>query len=365
MNILITGKNGFIAQNLALKLQSFEQFTIDTWSILDGFPCLRELTEKSDVIVHLASEITGGQRGNIQEQNQVLTNEIERLLRSKSSPTKLVFASSTKLDDTEYGISKRESERVFMALSESNDVECICVRLPATFGKFARPNHNSVVSTFCYNAVHGLELEVHQQNKSLYLVYIDEVLNEFCRLIEDSTGSFVHTIDHRYEVTIENLKEKILGFSQLSKFDKLPHLYDSFDKELYSTYKWFEGSHSVDTMVSHEDHRGVFTELLKFAGSGQVSFCTIEVGESRGKHYHHTKWERFFVLEGTAKFEFKDLTSGECFVEVIAADDKQIKAIDSTPGILHSIKNVGERQIKMVVWANEIFDRNKPDTYTS
>ena len=363
MNILITGKNGFIARNLSLRINSLDYLKVFEWSISEGYSKLRELLDKADIIVHLASAIKAADEGFVFQQNENLTIEIEKHLSSISSPKKLIFASSTKLDQTEYGRSKIWSEKVFMELSKKTKVECVCVRIPGVFGKFSRPNHNSVVSTFCYNAVKGRELKVHEYNKLLQLVYIDQIVDIFCNLIENSHGSFVHVVDHCYEVSIGKLKEKILKFSELSKHDKLPFFKTDFDKELYSTYKWFEDSRVPDTMVSHKDPRGVFAELLKLEGSGQISFCTIEVGKSRGNHYHHTKWERFFILDGVVQFVFRDLVTGETNKVVINANNERIQAIDSTPGIVHSLENIGDCKVSLVVWANEIFDRNRPDTY--
>ena len=363
MNILITGKNGFIARNLSLRINALDYLTVYEWSVSEGYNKLRDLLDKVDVIVHLASAIRAADEGIVFQQNEDLTIEIEKHLSSISSPKKLIFASSTKLDQTEYGRSKIWSEKVFMGLSKKTRVDCICVRIPGIFGKFSRPNHNSVVSTFCHNAVKGVELKVHEYDKLLHLVYIDQIVDLFCNLIEKSQGSFVHEVDHSYEISIGKLKEKILYFSELSKYGKLPLFKTDFDRELYSTYKWFEGPCASNTMVSHKDPRGVFAELLKLDGSGQVSFCTIEVGKSRGNHYHHTKWERFFILDGVVKFMFKDLVTGEINKVVINANNERIQAIDSTPGVVHSIENVGDCKVNLLVWANEIFDKNRPDTY--
>jgi UDP-2-acetamido-2,6-beta-L-arabino-hexul-4-ose reductase len=363
VKILVTGTNGFLARNLLLRLRSSDQFLVETWSSADGATKLKGALKNNQIIFHLASAIRSETQGHITEQNEWLVDEIHRELANARDKKKLIFASTSKLDGTEYALSKQYAEKKFTELSKHPKVTCTCIRLPSIFGKFSRPNHNSVVSTFCYNAINNIELNIHKDAQKLRLIYVDDVIDIFINHIKNTSNSIVYEVKPTYEIQLEELKEKIIHFASISNSDPLPNLGNEFDKRLFSTFKWFEGSIKNSKLTTHVDERGLFAELIKLDGSGQVSFFTIEVGHARGGHYHDTKWERFFIIDGVVKFLFEDLTTGERYDIECAARDCGITTIDSVPGVVHTIENIGKCRAKLVVWANEIFDQKNPDTY--
>ena len=364
MRVLVTGRNGFLARNLLLRLYADDRFVVDTWSAGDGISKLRKLMKSNDIIVHLASAIRSEIPNQIIEQNERLVDQIYDELAKSNEEKKLIFSSTTKLDNTEYGLSKKYAEKKFANLGKVSKVTCISVRLPSIFGKFSRPNHNSVVATFCYNAVNGYELVVHNAAPNLNLIYVDDVVEILLDLIENPIDSSIREVAPVYSISLNDLKQKLITYSKLSKSGPLPYLGNEFDKRLFSTLKWFEGVDRPTMYQTHVDERGLFSELIKFEGSGQVSYFTIEKDKQRGGHFHDTKWERFFVLEGRVKFIFDEFMSGKRTYVECAAKEGKLASIDTIPGVIHAIENVGGCQAKLVVWANEHFDLKNPDTYT-
>ena len=363
MKILVTGRNGFLARNLLLRLNADDRFAVDTWSAADGISKLRKSIKSNEIIVHLASAIRSEIPNLINEQNEWLIDQIRDELAKSKEEKKLIFSSTAKLDNTEYGLSKKYAEKKFTNLGKVSKVSCVSVRLPSIFGKFSRPNHNSVVATFCYNAVNGRELVVHNAAPKLKLIYVDDVVEILLGLIKNPIESSIHEVAPIYSINLSDLKQKLITYSKLSKSDPLPHLGNEFEKRLFSTFKWFQGIDKPKICQTHVDKRGLFAELIKFEGSGQLSYFTIEEGKQRGGHFHNTKRERFFVLEGRVKFIFDEIRSGKRYEVECAAQDGSLASIDTIPGVVHAIENLGEGQAKLVVWANEVFDLKNPDTY--
>ena len=365
MKVLITGRSGFIAQNLIHTLRAQKEHSIVTWSKSDGLKELGKHVESSEIIIHLASAITNYAEGLLLEENTKLDSFLSSRLRSTKNPVKLVFTSTTKLDNSEYSESKISSENLFFELNKSKNVEVFCLRLPAIFGKWSKPNHNSVVATYCYNAINNFDLIVDDDKKILKLIHIDDIVEKICECFEKSTfEKGLILINHKYEIKLNDLKRTIIKFVQINGALEAPVFESELTKNLYSTFKWFDQHYETTQVVGKSDERGSFFELLKMGVAGQVSYFTTEPGQKRGNHFHNTKIERFYILEGSVRFGFLDLKSDEKkFLEVHALNGN-IEMVETTVGVLHELENIGLRQLKIICWANEVFDEENPDTFS-
>ncbi len=370
MNILITGIEGFIAKNLHVRLEAIEGFKI--------FGTVRDESEKdlekkivqADLIFHLAGENRSDQTEDFKKNNLDLTNKICKLISKNKVQSPVIFASSLQItNNSDYGKSKKLAEHALEALSKEHGNTTVIYRLPGVFGKWARPNYNSVVATFCHNASRGITLDVHKRDEPIELIYIDDLVDAFIsnslnidEIINMENKFHVINMDNTYKVSVNDLATTISSFEENRSLKKIDLISEGLYKALYSTYLTYlpkdNYTYSIDR---HEDERGVFTEFIKSSSFGQVSFFTIKIGATRGGHYHHTKVEKFLVLTGKAQFTFKNIITKDTFDIVLEAKDS--KVIETIPGLAHNIKNVGDELLIIMAYANEIFDENNPDTY--
>lgn len=365
MKILITGRSGFIAQNLIHSLRAQKKHSVVTWSKSDGWEALGKHVLSSEVIIHLASAITNHAEGLLLEENTKLDNFLSSRLSLTKKPVKLVFTSTTKLDRSEYSESKISSENLFLELNKSKNVHVFCLRLPAIFGKWSKPNHNSVVATYCYNAINNFDLIVHDNEKTLNLIHIDDIVKNIYDCFEKSTfEKGLILINHKYEIKLKDLKSTITSFLQINDALEAPIFKNELTKKLYSTFKWFGQNYGATRLEGKADKRGSFFELLKMGVAGQVSYFTIEPCQKRGNHFHNTKIERFYIIEGSVRFNFLELKSNEIRVLDVHALNGNIEMVETTVGVLHELENIGSEQVKIICWANEVFDQENPDTFT-
>ncbi len=367
--ILITGANGFIGKNLLAHISRIDLFRVLLYSRESTESDLKDYIQRSDLIVHLAGEnrpidITSFEISNVQ-----LTQKICDYASQNQNKIPIIFSSSVQVQNKNpYGVSKSAAEDIIKKYSEKNKVPVISFRFPGIFGKWAKPNYNSVVATFCFNIANCLPIELVDKEKKLTLCYIDDIIELIIQAIysiDKYTGYSEINVPGQYLVTLSQLLEKIYAFSDSKKNLQLSHVGSGFDRALYATYTSYLPKYKFSYGLKIKtDERGSFTEVLKTIDSGQISFLRINPGHSRGKHFHHTKIEKFIVVSGVSKFRFRNTLIDEVY-EIEIDGSSMAMVVETIPGWAHEIINIGTQDLVVLVWSNEIFDPNKPDTIAS
>lgn len=361
MRILVTGANGFIGKNLCLRLTELGHDIVKLGREDD----LSQISEDIDFIYHLAGVNRPKDESEFQLQNVTLTEKVAKFWRrcNANKEVPLIFSSSTWAEyDSDYGKTKKEAENRLFQTAKSNNLKLGVYRLPGVFGKWCKPNYNSVVATFCYNTSKGLPIEIKSaMDRDCALLYIDDLIDNW---IGDSEkleigGSFM-SASPVYHITLGELAATIQGFAK-ERTTAVAKVGSGLTRAIYSTYISYLEPRQFDYLLeSHTDPRGSFTEILKTTDSGQFSWFTAHPGITRGGHYHHTKTEKFIVVQGEALFKFKNLGSEETFELTVSG--KEPRVVETIPGWAHDITNVGDTEMLVFLWANEVFDKDKPDT---
>lgn len=368
MKVLVTGANGFIGRNFITRINEIDGLEALPFLRSDSIDKLTEYVSVADAVVHLAGENRPSDIEDYYKGNTDFTHLLCDLVGGLSTAIPFVFASSIQsLSDNPYGRSKLAAEHAVLQLRATDENAVSIFRLPGVFGKWCKPNYNSVVATFCNNLALGLPISVNDPDVKLKLVYVDDVVDGFLDAIrhkrKDNSGGF-KVIDPVYTVTLGDLEAKIRAFSNCRTSLVSEPVGAGFMRALYSTYvSYLPLSKFSYKIPSHGDERGVFVEMLKTHDSGQFSFFTAHPSITRGGHYHHTKTEKFLVIKGTAKFGFRHILTGERHSIKVSGDLPEI--VETVPGWSHDITNVGDDELIVMLWANEIFDRDKPDTISS
>lgn len=361
--VLITGADGFIAKNLVYELKNREYDELYLCNRATSEEQLKDYLGKCNAIVHLAG-VNRPLNEDGYKENISFTEKLLLCMEGMENK-KLIFASSIQAElDNAYGRSKRQAEIVLMNYAREHDLELFIHRLPNVFGKWCRPNYNSVVATFCYNIARGLEITIHNPDSEIKLVYIDDVINAFIDEIEGKNqgeAGFVEDMGG-YKVTVGELAKLIQSFAANRRTLELPNMSDTFQKKLYSTYlSYLEADEFKYELKMNVDARGSFTEFLRSDITGQVSVNVAKPGIVKGNHWHHTKVEKFLVVSGTASIKFRHMITGEV-TEYIVSGDK-LEVVDIPVGYTHNITNIGTGDLVTVMWTNEAFDKEHPDTF--
>lgn len=366
MNILITGANGFIGKNLVLELKNKGYNKILNWNRNSSETEINNFTKKCNFVIHLAGENRPIHKEDFKKVNVGLTMKLLEKLKRNNNKSPIIFTSSIQVGlDNEYGKTKKIGEELIQKYGKENNVVTYIYRLTNVFGKWCRSNYNSVIATFCNNIARDLEVKLENKNKIIEFTYIDDVVREFIDVIEGKRN--VHNEKIRYiQVTYKkNLQEvlnKIQNFKKSRENLIVPNLRDDFTRKLYSTYLSYipkdDFSYKLNTNI---DERGTFTELLKTTGNGQISVNVIKPKCIKGNHWHHTKNEKFIVVNGEGIIKFENVCTKEK-VEYIV-NDKELKVVDIPTGYVHSIINTGDKDMIVLIWASEVFNKNNPDTY--
>ena len=364
MNVLVTGANGFIAKNLLVRLREEKIFTT---TFLRSDSDLETKVKNCDFIVHLAGVNRAENKKEFQEGNTNLTKNIAEILKNNRLKTPIIYSSSIQAGLTNpYGSSKKLAEDSLTELSVANGNLIYNYRLPNVFGKWCKPNYNSAVATFCYNINNDIPIRIDRADALLTLVYVDDVVNEFIDVIKRGDlmqGDESPQVHPSYHITVGDLVEQLALFKKSRSSAIIERVGMGLVRALYSTYiSYFAPSEFSYKLQKHEDPRGVFVEMLKTKDSGQFSFFSAHPGITRGEHYHHSKNEKFLVIRGKAKFGFRHIITNEFFAVFTSGDEPQI--VETVPGWAHNISNIGDEEMYVMLWANEIFDIENPDTTT-
>ena len=361
MRVLVTGARGFIGKNLVVNLNQDDQFSVLTFSRENSLDELAILVEQADAVVHLAGENRPKDVSSFDKVNAGLTRSLCDVIRTTGRNIPLVLASSTQAGfDNLYGQSKRSAEEIVEALGD--ETGNYIYRLPGVFGKWCKPNYNSVVATFCYNIAQDLPIQINDPIASIRLVYVDDVVAEFVQAVQQFDKGVSHSsVSPEFMITLGDLADQIKAFKNCRDSLISEQVGNGLVRALYSTYvSYLKSDQFSYPLPKYGDERGVFVEMLKTKESGQFSFFTTRPGVTRGGHYHHTKTEKFLVIKGNARFGFRHIISGETYELHTSGTEPEV--VDTVPGWVHDITNVGEEEMVVMIWANEIFDRDKPDT---
>ena len=362
MRVLVTGSNGFIGKNLIVRLNELN-IQVATYTRENSIHDLEELIKDTDFVVHLAGENRPRDEKYFDIVNAGLTASICDALRSSGKNATIILASSTQAYlDNAYGKSKLDAEVVVKELEIDTGCPVYVYRLPGVFGKWCKPHYNSVVATFCHNISHDLPIQVNNPDFELNLVYIDDVVEEFVKIIQGAKDDKKElSVQPEYKIKLGDLADQIKIFRESRDSLISERVGGGLIRKLYSTYlSYLSPEQFAYSIPSYGDKRGIFAEMLKTKDSGQFSFFTAKPGVTRGGHYHHSKTEKFLVIQGEARFGFRHIISNETH-EVFTSGNK-LKIVETVPGWSHDITNIGTGEIVVMLWANEIFDPDNPDT---
>lgn len=359
--ILVTGAAGFIGKNLCLMLeqQGYEVLKFDR----NTEEPLEELVKQADMVMHLAGVNRPMSTQEFYDGNANLTVRLIRILEADGRKLPLLLSSSIQAErDNDYGKSKKMAEDAVFAYGRQTGSEVYVFRLDNAFGKWCRPNYNSVVATFCNNIARNLPVTINDPDAEVRFVYIDDICHAFISCIDQSCSDGYLKVSPSYPVTIGKLAELLQGFHDSRSTLQVPELEDGFEKKLYSTYLSYlpEEQFSYD-LLSHTDQRGSFTEFLKSPDRGQVSINIAHPGIVKGNHWHHTKNEKFLVVKGTGIIRFRKI--GTDHVIEYPVSDRKLEVVDIPVGYTHNIENTGTEDMITIMWANESFDPDHPDTF--
>jgi UDP-2-acetamido-2,6-beta-L-arabino-hexul-4-ose reductase len=364
MNVLVTGSNGFIGKNLIIHLNELN-INVLTYTRENSIQDLPDLIKKTNFIIHLAGENRPKDEKDFNTVNVQLTKSICESIRFTGKHIPIILASSTQAAfDSAYGKSKLDAELILKKLESDTGNPIHIYRLPGVFGKWCKPDYNSVVATFCYNVSNNLSIKVNDSSLELNLVYIDDVVGEFINIIQKKQVSKKErSIQPEYKIKLGDLATQIELFKETRKSLISERVGVGFVRKLYSTYvSYLPPEQFSYSIPSYGDDRGMFAEMLKTKDSGQFSFFIAKPGVTRGGHYHHTKTEKFLVVQGEAKFNFRHIISNKTY-EINTSGNK-LKIIQTVPGWSHDITNIGVEDVIVMLWANEILDRENIDTVT-
>lgn len=364
--VLITGADGFVGRNLVAHLQSNRDIRVLSYNIHNTNHDLIAYLGQADFVFHLAGVNRPQQESEFGIGNADLTGQVVNILQRLGKKTPVVLSSSTQAAlDNPYGRSKKQAEDYIFAYAQQTGASVYVYRLPGLFGKWSRPNYNSVISTFCHNISHDLPIHISAPDHLLTLAYIDDVIAAFlANLVGQGYLNLdgFHYVPQTFQITLQSLANVIRSFRNCRDTAIVPDMRDPLIKRLYTTYLSYLATDSFSYGAEVKtDNRGWLFELVKSPHIGQVFVSQTKPGVTRGGHYHHTKVEKFVVIRGQAVIRFRRIDAYEVIEYPVS--DKKIEIVDIPPGYTHEITNIGDTDLITLFWANEIFDPENSDTY--
>jgi len=371
MKLLITGANGFVGRNLLLHLAERSDIDVVCMTRDDPLESLDEKLSGVDCVIHLAGvnrpeDPTEFEVGN-HRLTAALADALRRRVSAGNAPVPLAFTSSIQAAlDNPYGASKYAAEQVLLQADRDGAIIAHIFRLPNVFGKWCRPNYNSAIGTFCHNIARDLPITVHDSAAALRLVYIDDVVAALVAVVDGAVPATgvdgFAVVSPEYHSTVGEVADMLGAFRASRETLVTEAVGRGLARALYATYVSYLPCEGFAYRVPmHGDPRGVFVEMLKTHESGQFSYFTARPGITRGGHYHHSKTEKFLVIKGRARFCFRHMMTDEQYALDTSGDCAEI--VETVPGWTHDITNIGDDELVVMLWANEIFDRKNPDTY--
>lgn len=362
--ILITGGCGFLGRNLAAHLLERKDCETTVFDREDSAEDLKRWLLEADVIFHLAGVNRPQSLIEFEKGNAGLTEQVCQVLQEGRRFPKIVFSSSIQAElDNPYGVSKAKAENTLRQFASETAAFVRVYRLKNLFGKWCRPNYNSVTATFCYNIANDLSIVVSEPAREVELSYVDDVVAAFLAEIDgqQTTGEGGTEIPS-YRIQLSDLAGRIQAFHEMRTTLTLPDFADRFNRALYATYlSYVPPAGRQQNLEIRSDARGSLAEFIKGKSLGQIFVSRTEPGVTRGNHYHHTKAEKFFVVEGDGLIRMRAIEGGP--IEEYSVRGSAYQVIDIPPGFTHSITNVGSGEMVTLFWASEIFNPNRTDTY--
>ncbi len=386
--VLVTGSEGFLGRNLCVALQRLDGVKVLRFDVQNTLAELEQQVARADFIFHLAGVNRPKDEKEFVEGNSDLTRLLCEFAAKHKSCAPILLSSSTQAaSDNAYGKSKRAAEDALIDYSEKTGIPVLIYRFPNLFGKWSRPNYNSVVSTFCYNITHDLPIQVNDPAYTVTFAYVDDVVEECLRQALgagdwalgggagaghwalgartqnlDASTQYYYEIAETYSVSLGRLAGLVKAFRAVRDGGPMPDLSDPFTKKLYSTFlSYYDARNFSYPVKMNTDNRGWLFELIKSEQFGQIFVSLTHPGITRGNHGHSTKVEKFCVIQGQGVIRFRQVVTNEICEYKVSGEHIQI--VDIPPGYTHSIENIGDTEMVTLFWANEIFNPEKADTY--
>lgn len=376
MNILITGANGFIGRNFVETLKNVRDGKDKTRSIAPALTILEydkdtdpalldEYCAKSDFVFNLAGVNRPQDPADFMSGNFGFASTLLDSLKRHDNKCPVMLSSSIQAErDNPYGQSKKAGEELFFRYAEEANAPVYVYRFPNVFGKWCRPNYNSAVATFCHNIAHGLPITLNDPSVVMSLVYIDDVVDELLRALAGNptrTGNYC-SVPVAHTIKLGEIADLLHSFKASRDERSVPDMSDAFTSKLYSTYlSYLPRDQFSYPLKMNVDNRGSFTEFIRTPERGQVSVNVSKPGVTKGNHWHHSKNEKFLVVKGEGVIRFRQVGSEEIIEYPVCGDTLEV--VDIPTGYTHNIENTGNTEMVTVMWANECFNPEKPDTY--
>jgi UDP-2-acetamido-2,6-beta-L-arabino-hexul-4-ose reductase len=361
--VLITGGRGFLGRNLMAHLSAQTNCQVTVFETENSEEELQRWLLEADIVFHLAGINRPKNISEFEEGNAALTARICQILEEGERCPAIIFSSSIWASaDNAYGLSKKKAEDTLRQFAMTTGARVRIYRLNNLFGKWCRPNYNSVVATFCHNIAHDLPIVISDSNREIELSYVDDVMASFISEINEKPECEPGLEIPSYRIELGELARKLQAFRDMKTTLTVPDLADRFDRALYATYLSYVPAEALQQQLEiRSDARGTLAEFIKSQHFGQIFISRTKPGVTRGNHYHHTKAEKFLVLEGEALIRIR-ATEGEA-IHDYSVSGKEYRVVDIPPGTTHSISNVGNTELVTLFWSDEVFDQISPDTY--
>lgn len=364
MKLLVTGSRGFIGKNFCAHIKAAALGETLSFNRETDPAKLDEYAGACDFVFHLAGINRPLDDSGFAE-NVTLTEQLIQSLEKQGRNTPVLLASSVQAElDNPYGRSKKKAEEAVFAYAVRTGARVYVYRLPGVFGKWCRPHYNSVVATFCEAIAAGKPVKTNDPGAVVSLVYIDQVIEEFVNALHDQAnriGDFC-SVGGKHKITVGDLAKRISDFREYRKSLNVIDISDELTLQLYSTYlSYLPENDFAYPLTAHADKRGCFAEFLKSATGGQISVNIAKPGSSKGGHWHHTKTEKILVICGSGVIQFQKI--GEEKVISYAVSGGRMEVVDIPVGYVHTVTNTGEEDLVMVIWSNQLYDPQRPDTF--
>lgn len=363
MKVLVTGAKGFIGRNLVTTLKQDTNLEVIEVDIEQSVEELKQATLESEFIFHLAGVNRPKNDQEFFEGNTGLTETIIETLKQHQKKTPILITSSIQAElENAYGQSKKAAEDALKNYSQETGANSYIYRLPNVFGKWCRPNYNSAVATFCHKIARDEEIWVNDRSISLNLVYIDDVIRCFIDIMNNQPKSTDYLeVTPVHPATLGEIVDLLVSFKESRENRTVAKMDDPLAKKLYSTYlSYLPEDQFSYPLKMNVDHRGSFTEFIKTPDRGQVSVNISKPGITKGNHWHHTKNEKFLVVSGTGVIRFRKVDDDKVIEYYVSG--KKLEVVDIPVGYTHNIENLGSTDMITIMWCNECFDPEKPDT---